>query len=72
MRFNKTHDIEKLLEAVATVDKDLALKFKKAEILTRYAVAYRYPEEVELSEPVTKILAEAAFNLANEIFENFK
>ena len=34
VRFNKTHDIAKLLEAVATVDKNLALKFKRAEILT--------------------------------------
>ena len=32
VRFSKTHDIAKLLESVATVDKDLSLKFKKAEI----------------------------------------
>lgn len=43
VRFSKTHDIAKLLEAVAIVDKDLSLKFKKAEVLTKYAVAYRVP-----------------------------
>ena len=57
---------------MATVDKDLALKFKKAEILTKYEVAYRYPEEVEIPEPVTKDLAEAAVNLANEIFDTLR
>lgn len=72
IRFGKTHDIAKLLEAVATTNKDLAIKFKSAETLTKYAVAYRYPEEVEMPEPVTKVVAENAYNLALEIFENFK
>lgn len=72
VRFNKTHDIEKLLATVATIDENLSLKFKKAEILTKYAVAYRYPEEVELPEPLTKKTAEEAYELAKEIFEAFK
>lgn len=72
IRFNKTHDIEKLLEVVATIDKSLSAKFKKAGVLTKYAVAYRYPEEVELPEPLNKKISEEAFELAKEIFEAFK
>lgn len=72
VRFNKTHDIEKLLEVVATIDKSLSAKFKKAALLTKYAVSYRYPEEIDLPEPLSKKTSEEAFELAKEIFDNFK
>lgn len=72
VRFGKTHDIAKLLELVKSVDPNLATKFQKAEILTKYAVAYRYPEEVEMPEPVTKAVAEAAVGLAQEVFDSFR
>ncbi len=34
VRFNKTHDIEKLLTVVATVNESLSVRFKKAAVLT--------------------------------------
>ena len=72
VRFNKTHDIEKLLTVVATVNESLSARFKRAAVLTKYAVAYRYPEEVDLPEPLNKKISEEAFELSKEIFDSLK
>lgn len=72
IRFNKTHDIEKLLIFVATVDEQLAKQLKPAAILTQFAVSYRYPEEVEPPEPLTAQASEKIFALANWVFEEMK
>ena len=72
VRFPKSHDIEKLLELVSSVDHDLALELKPSTILTKFAAAYRYPEEVELQEPLTAKTCENAHVLANWVFEEMK
>lgn len=72
IRFDKTHDIEKLLKLVATVDTNLATELKPSIILTQFAVAYRYPEEAEPPEPLTAQSCEKVFVLANWVYEEMK
>lgn len=46
----KTHDIDKLLKSVGTVDPALATKYSHLVVLTKYVAEYRYPD-VELKVP---------------------
>ncbi len=69
VRFNKTHSIKELLNLVATVKKSLADQLAAAEILTKYAVAYRYPEEIENLEPLNKSSAQLVYELAQTVYE---
>lgn len=60
--FGKTHDIGELLISVAKVDSNLAKLLDSAKILSKYAVAIRYPDAQGLdiaidSETVAKCLA---------------
>lgn len=61
--------MEVLVNLVAKTDQKLSDELKPTEILTKYAIAYRYPDEQEPPEPLTqencgKILAmaQAVFN----------
>jgi HEPN domain-containing protein len=72
IRFGKTHDIEKLLNLVASIDKSLADELQPATILTRFAVAYRYPEEADPPEPLNKQSCDKVYVLANWVYEEMK
>jgi HEPN domain-containing protein len=45
VEFPKTHDLDELLDLVATVDKHLSESLRKAAILTAYGVDARYPSD---------------------------
>ena len=70
VRFTKTHDIEILINLVAGVDKSLSRELDFAKVLTKYAVAYRYPEENEPPEPLTQTVCEKVAQMANDVFKS--
>jgi len=45
-RVHKTHDLDAILERVATVDPELATGMSESAALTPYAAQYRYPGDV--------------------------
>lgn len=55
-----------------TVNKKLCDDIRSCEILTKYAVAIRYPEETEIQIVVERTLAESTYKLANWAFEELK
>ena len=72
IRFNKTHDIEKLLEQVATVEPVLAEQFRDSARLTKYAVAYRYPEETDVLAPLDRRSVNDVYALSEKIYTTLK
>jgi HEPN domain-containing protein len=48
IRFNKTHNIGLLLDTIATLDSPFSTDLRHLENLSKYAVAYRYPEETDM------------------------
>ena len=72
IRFSKTHDLEILINLLSQVDTDLAEKLKPAILLTKFATAYRYPEEAESPEPMTQIICEKIYAIANMVCEEIK
>ena len=69
VRFPKTHDIAKLLKLVSTVDETFAEQLTPATVLTQFASAYRYPEEVVPPEPLTDQSCAKAYAIAAWIYE---
>ncbi len=71
IRFKKTHDIKFLVDLLENLNPDLAESLRPAEILSTYAVAVRYPEEVEATEPlvIDRDLTEGAFKIASWAFK---
>lgn len=68
VRVLKTHNIEKLLESVASIDQALAAAFDEVTILTKYAVEYRYPD-VEFQLPPLNIeVVKSALSLAEKVY----
>ena len=65
IRFRKIHDLEKLIELCQGIDEQFTQWLYAADILTPYATASRYPDE--LFEPDQKQLEEA-FELAQKIY----
>ena len=72
IRFTKTHDIKKLLDLIETKDPNLAKKLQPAESLTIYATAYRYPEEIETPEPLSRLVVENIYKLGRTVSETVK
>ena len=72
IRFTKTHDIQKLLDLVATNDQTLADELRPSESLTIYATAYRYPEEVEVPAPLSRTIADNIYQLTKTVSESLK
>jgi HEPN domain-containing protein len=68
IRFAKIHDMEILVNLVAKADEKLSEELHPAKILTKYAVAYRYPEENEPPEPLTQKNCEKIVALAETVF----
>lgn len=72
IRFEKTYDIGKLVDLIEGVDQKLADDLRPSAILTKYAVAYRYPEETNPPEPLTVETGEKALKLATWVYEEMK
>lgn len=68
IRFTKTHNMEFLVSLVATTDPKLGEYLEPTKALTLYAVAYRYPEETELPEPLTQATCQKITDLADGVF----
>lgn len=47
IRFGKTHDLTILVQQALVVDDAFASCFESAELLTPYAIAFRYPGDAE-------------------------
>ncbi len=47
VEFPKTHDIRRLRKLVASIDRSFAEVLKEADLLTPYAVEFRYPGDLE-------------------------
>ena len=69
IRFTKTHNMEVLVNLVVKVDQKLAEELKPTEILTQYAIAYRYPDEKEPPEPLTQKNCEKILAMAEGVFD---
>jgi len=64
----KSHNIKDLAVLVNTIDPQLAKKLLKADILTKYAVVYRYPDAEK--KAMTMAQARAALKLASNIYDD--
>ena len=62
--FPRTHDLERLVDLVRTIDSSLATVLASAAVLTPYGVEARYP--ADLPEP-THAEATEAFGIAEDI-----
>lgn len=67
IKFGKTHDIEKLLKIVASQDQNLTKQLIACEDLTKFAVAYRYPDAQ--TEPLTQASIDSAIRIADSVYE---
>ena len=67
--FSKTHDLDRLLTLVATVNKPLAARLAPLSELSPYAVEARYPSDYP---EVTNAEAEHARDLARQVGEAVK
>jgi HEPN domain-containing protein len=74
IRFTKTHDIKSLIDIVDSIDQKLAHDIRPSEVLTKYAVAIRYPEEAEDHEPIMidYKLASDSIKIASWVFAELK
>lgn len=72
IRFPKTHDIEKLVCLIPPTDSLLASELTKTTVLTKYAVAYRYPEEIEAPQILTKNIVENLCQISQDAYEVLK
>ena len=64
VEFPKTHDIVKILDLLASVDKDLAESLREVKILSDYGVDVRYPGDLP---ELTSEEARDAFILAQKV-----
>lgn len=75
IRFNKTHNIGLLIDSIATFDNLFADSLRSLETLTKYAVAYRYPEEIDiplLDRNSTSIILEQTISAMKIILEKIQ
>lgn len=63
----KSHSIKDLAKFVEDIDAQLAKKLAKADILTKYAVVYKYPDAEK--KPLTMKQARSAIKLATDLYE---
>jgi HEPN domain-containing protein len=66
VEFPKTHDLQRLLDLVATADPELVQVSADAVELTPYGVEYRYPGEYP---PVDRASALAAMAVARRVYD---
>jgi HEPN domain-containing protein len=73
IEFPKTHDVEKLLDLVATRDSQLADVLEEAGYLSQYGVDVRYPGEMsDLTGEESTHAFETASKVRNEILSALK
>ena len=66
--FDKTHDIGELLLIVAEVDNELAELLSSSRILSKYAVAIRYPDAKGLDVEIDQATVNRSIALADSVF----
>lgn len=66
----RSHSIKDLSKLVESLDPKLAKKLAKAEILTKYAVIYRYPDAEK--KPLTLKQAHSAVKLSKQLFDQLR
>lgn len=69
IRVLKTHDMDKLLKSVSSVDADMASKYAPVVTLTKYAVEYRYPDAELKLPPLTEKDVRQAIELSERILQ---
>lgn len=67
VRVQKTHDLKALATDVAPLDDDLAKLIRKHESMSKFAVAYRYPNESQ--RPLSLARAKSAVKNARTIYD---
>lgn len=68
IRVLKTHDMDKLLDSIKQIDPELAKKYERVCVFTKYAVEYRYPDADLQLPPLTEDTVAEALALAEKIF----
>ena len=68
VRVLKTHDMEKLLNAVATINAGLAVKYAQVIVMSQYAVEHRYPDADQKLPLLTEKIVLDAVSLAEELY----
>lgn len=63
----KTHTIKELAKTVSEINPGLGKKLMKADVLTKYAVVYRYPDAEK--RPLTVKQVTAALKMAERLYE---
>ncbi|MBX2987000.1 MAG: HEPN domain-containing protein [Bdellovibrionaceae bacterium] len=66
--FGKTHDIGELLLSVAKIDPNLAQLLDSSKILSKYAVAIRYPDAQGLDIVIDGETANQSLTLADAVY----
>jgi HEPN domain-containing protein len=66
--FGKTHDIGELLLSVAKVDSELSKLLESSKILSKYAVAIRYPDAQGLDTAIDRDAVDRCLALAESVF----
>jgi len=70
VRVLKTHDMEKLLQALSQIDASLLDKYSELGTMTKYAVEYRYPDIEQDLAPLTEAITRDSIALAQEVFND--
>ncbi|MFM6930510.1 MAG: HEPN domain-containing protein [Bdellovibrio sp.] len=66
--FGKTHDIGELLLSIAKVDGELAKLLDASKILSKYAVAIRYPDAQGLDVVIDRETVNRSLALADAVY----
>ena len=66
--FGKTHDIGELLLSIAKIDNELAKLLESSKILSKYAVAIRYPDAQGLDVVIDRETVNRSLALADAVY----
>ena len=69
LEFQKTHDIDRLIDLLIPEDPDLAETLREASFLTVYSVETRYPGD---SPPMTQDDSAEALNVAKNVLDELR
>jgi len=67
----KTHNIKDLNKLVSSINKEVGQFLKPAVALSKYYLAYRYPDAIEIEE-ITQSKVEEAFSIAEKVYTELK
>ena len=71
IRFNKTHRIIELIKLIEPIDSELAKLLTPTDVLTKFAISYRYPDAETDEHPLTEQNTQNAFQIANWVSKRF-